>query len=55
MTQAVLAQECLSSHGIESHVMNRRDSMYPMVGSVEIFVQAASVEQAFAILKAAGF
>lgn len=55
MTQALMAQECLANHSIESHIVNKKDSMYPMLGAVEVLVHPEQVAQAHEILRKEGF
>jgi hypothetical protein len=40
----------LVEQGIEAHIVNKKDSMYPTLGSVELYVNAESEDKAIQLL-----
>jgi hypothetical protein len=49
--QALIAKEVLADNGIESVIINHRDSSYTTFGDVELFVADADFDQATQILQ----
>lgn len=49
--QARIADDILKQNGIESHVVNKPDSVLPSLGEAELYVPAEKAEQALAVLK----
>lgn len=52
---AELAKDVLKQAGIESHVLNRQDSNFPVFGEVELMVPEAKAAEALEVLQKAGF
>ncbi len=50
--QAKIAEDILKQNGIESHIPNRPDSMFPSVEEAELYTLPEKAEQAVAVLKA---
>jgi len=48
--QANLAETVLKNHGIPAHQMNKQDSSFSVIGSIEIFTTASEAENAREIL-----
>jgi len=49
--QANLAQTVLKNHGIEAHQMNKQDSSFSVIGSIELYTTAAAAEKAREVLR----
>ncbi len=50
--QAQIARDVLKQNGIESHIPNRPDSMFPSVEEAELYTLPEKAQQAIAVLKA---
>jgi len=53
--QANLAETVLKNNGIHAHRINKQDSSFSVIGSIEIYTAAAEAEQATHILDENGF
>ena len=51
LLQAKLAEDVLKQNGIESHIVNRPDSVLPPIGEAELFAHPEQAEAARRILK----
>ena len=51
--QATMVQELLQNNGIESTVLNRKDSMY-LIGDILILVEEKDVDASKQIIEASG-
>jgi hypothetical protein len=41
----------LVEQGIEAHIVNKKDSMYPTIGSIELYVNAEAEQKAIELLE----
>jgi len=48
----VLMRNFLEEQGVEAQIINKIDSLYPSIGSAELYVNANATEQAIALLNA---
>lgn len=48
--EAILIRDSLGNSGIKTHILNKQDSMYPMLGQVELYVRANDFDTAREIL-----
>lgn len=51
LMQVKLAEDLLKRHGIESHIANKPDSVFPSVGEAELYTLPELVESARKLLK----
>jgi hypothetical protein len=49
--QAAIAQSILNDKGIQSVILNRKDSAYQSFGDIEVFVEEQDEVQAIELLK----
>jgi hypothetical protein len=49
--QVKIAEDVLKQHGIESHVVSRRDSALPSLGEVELYTLPEKAQRAVEILR----
>ena len=45
-----MAEDVLKQHRIESHILNKPDSMLPMLGEAELFTLAEKADEAINVL-----
>lgn len=50
--QAKIAEDILKQNGIESHIVNKPDSVLPSIGDAELYTLPEKAEAALAVLKA---
>jgi hypothetical protein len=53
--QAKLAEDVLKQNGIESHIVNKPDSVLPTIGEAALYTLPEKAEQALKVLQAADF
>jgi hypothetical protein len=51
LMQAKLAEDILKQEGVASHIVNKPDSVLPMLGEATLYVQEAFAEEAATILR----
>ncbi len=51
LMQVKLAEDILKQNGIESHIANRPDSVFPSVGQAELYAQPEKAEAAVTVLR----
>jgi Putative prokaryotic signal transducing protein len=54
LMQAKFAEDVLKQEGIASHIVNKPDSVLPMLGEATLYVQEAFAEEATTILRDSG-
>ncbi len=54
LLQVKLAEDVLKQKKIESHILNKPDTMMPMLGEAELYTLPEKVEEAINILEAEG-
>ena len=53
--QANLAETVLRNNGIEAHILNKQDSSFSVIGSIEVYTSPSEVDKAMEILKENNF
>lgn len=51
LIQVKIAEDVLKQHGIESHILNKPDSVIPSIGEAELYTLAEKAEHALVVLK----
>jgi hypothetical protein len=54
LMQAKFAEDILKQKGIASHIVNKPDSVLPMLGEATLYVQEAFAEEAAIVLRDSG-
>lgn len=49
--QAKIAEDILKQNGIESHIVNKPDSVLPSIGTADLYTVPEKAEAAVAVLK----
>jgi hypothetical protein len=52
LVKVKIAEDVLKQNGIESHILNKPDSMMPMLGEAELYVRREKAEAARQVLEA---
>jgi len=51
LVRVKIAEDVLKQNGIESHIVNKPDSMLPMLGQAELFTPPGKSDAALKVLK----
>lgn len=51
LVKVKIAEDVLKQNGIESHILNKPDSMLPMLGEAELYTLPEKAEEAKRVLK----
>jgi hypothetical protein len=51
LMQVKIAEDVLKEYSIESHILNKPDSVMPTIGDAELFVLNENAERALAVLR----